>query len=945
MRVKILFFLILLIIFTFFSFSEEGKYFVLSSGEREWVEKTLRNMTLDEKIGQLIMLPFSGRFVNLNSEYFKTLSGYIRDYHLGGFILFGGEIYEASVLINELQRISKIPLFISSDFERGAGNQLTRAVSFPYLMAIGATGSEDYAYFQGKITALEARAIGINWTYAPVVDVNSNPDNPIINIRAIGEVPELVARLASAFIRGCQDYKLIATAKHFPGHGDTSLDSHTTLAFINADRERLERMELYPFKIAIKNGVKSIMTAHLAVPSIDENTPSTLSEKIINGILRKELAFKGLVVTDAMNMGGIVNNYWVGEAAVKAIKAGVDMVLMPPNPKSSFEAIKEAVKRGDITEKRVDESVERILSAKAWLGIHKNRFSNIEKLNKIIADPVNIEKAEKIAESAITLLRNDDRLIPFDPRSKKRLLFLAIMDENNPSLPVPFFDEIRSRYEYADTKVINNDTDPKTLLSILERINDYDAIIGGIFVRTFAQKNTIALPATLANFVKTLSLQKKPFAVISFSNPYLIRQFSELRNYICAYGYSEILQRAAVRAIFGFTDIKGRLPVSIPGIFKIGDGIQVEKIETSLKPLSADEESSTRELIDNVSRIINDSIKDGAFPGGAIAIGKGGKLIMLKGFGKLSYEKNSSEVNPETIYDLASLTKVVVTTTACMKLYEKGELKLNSKVSSYIPEFGKKGKENITVWHLLTHSSGLPAYRRYFLETKGKENILKRICDEELEYEPGTKSVYSDLGFILLGVIVEKVSGENLENYIKKVLFEPLGMKNTMFNPPDRLKARIAPTEDDPWRKRIVKGEVHDENAYAMGGVSGHAGLFSTTEDLAKFCQLLLNGGIYGGKRILKRSTIEYFTRKAEILESTRALGWDTPSKEGSTAGKFVSTKAFGHTGFTGTSIWIDPEKEIFVVLLTNRVHLTRENQKIKEVRPRVHDAVFSFWK
>lgn len=940
-------FIILFFILSGFFYSSsflisQEKYFQLSENDRKWVDKTLKEMTLDEKIGQLIMVPFSGRFVNLKSEYFQELSNLVKYRHVGGLIMFGGEIFEASILINELQKIAKIPLFIASDLERGAGNQLTSAVSFPFLMAIGATGSEEYAYFQGKITALEARSVGINWTFAPVVDVNSNPDNPIINIRSFGEDPELVARLGSAFIRGCQDGRLIATAKHFPGHGDTSLDSHTTLAFIPATRERLEKVELYPFKLAIKTGVKSIMTAHIAIPEIDDDIPSTLSEKIINGILRKELGFKGVVVTDAMSMGGITKNYWIGEAAVKAIVAGVDMVLIPPAPLSAIEAIKDAYRRGIITEKRIDESVRRILSAKAWLGIHQKRFSDIGALNKVLADPSNIEKAERIAADSITLLRNYDRVVPIDPRGKGKILALAIIDEDNPGLPSPFLTECKKIYDKCETRIVHNETDKGKLLSLLEKLNDYDAIVAGIFVRTAASKDTIALPEELADFIKLLSSQKKPFVAIAFSNPYIVRQFPDMRNYLCAYGYSEILQKAGARAVFGLTDIKGKLPVSVPGLFKIGDGIFSPKLNTSLKTVSPEEVGVSKDVIENIRKIVEESIREKAFPGATIAAGRKDGLFLIKEFGKLSYKENSSPVAIDTIYDLASLTKVIVTTTACMKLWEEGKLKLDFKVSSFIPEFGVKGKERITVWHLLTHSSGLPAYKRYFLEAKGKEDIIKKICEEELEYEPGTKSVYSDLGFILLGVIVEKLTGERLENYIKRILFDPLGMKDTMFNPPKILLPRIAPTEDDPWRKRIVHGEVHDENAYAMGGVSGHAGLFSTVQDLAKFCQFLLNGGIYDGKRILKRSTIEFFTKKVDIPESTRALGWDTPSKEGSSAGKFVSSNAFGHTGFTGTSIWIDPEKDVFVVFLTNRVHPTRENQKIREVRPKVHDAIFS---
>jgi len=912
----------------------KGNPFYLSLDDINWIENTIDQMSLEEKVGQLFCL-------DIGSGSKKDLDDILK-YNPGGvFIRMHFKSHNWKIC-KYLQENSKIPLLISSDLECGGLFGAINGTWFSTQMGVAATNNEDYAYKLGLVIGLEGTAIGFNWSYSPVLDINFNHRNPIVNVRSYGDKPDLIKKMAISQIKGIQECGMAATAKHFPGDGVDDRNQHYVTTCNSLSYEEWKNSFGSVYEAAINAGVKSIMTAHIALPNIDDNIPSTLSEKIIGGILRKELGFKGLVVTDAMTMGGITNNYWMGEAAVKAIVAGVDMVLLPPSPQSAISAIKEAVRREIITERRINESVRRILSAKAWLGIHKNRYSEIGAINKILADPSNISKAERIASDSITLLRNYDNVIPIDPRGKGKVLVLAIIDEDNPTLPLPFLNESKKLYDKSDTMIVHTDTDKEKLLSLLEKINEYDAVVSGIYVRTVASKDTIALPKDLADFVKLLSIQRKPLVVISFSNPYIIRQFPEIRNYLCAYGYSEILQRAGAKAIFGLEDIKGKLPVSIPGIFKIGDGIYSPKVNTSLKSVSPEEVGVSKDVIENVSKIIEESIKDKAFPGATIAVGRKNGLFLMKGFGKLSYEEDSGEVKIDTIYDLASLTKVIVTTTACMKLYEEGKLRLDSKVSSYIPEFGVKGKEKITVWHLLTHSSGLPAYKKYFLETKGKENIIKRICDEELEYEPGTKSVYSDLGFILLGVVVEKLTGENLEDYIKRILFDPLEMKDTMFNPPKNLLGRIAPTEDDPWRKRVVHGEVHDENAYAMGGVSGHAGLFSTVRDLAKFCQLLLNGGIYNGKRILKRSTIEYFTKKVDIPESTRALGWDTPSKEGSSAGRFVSSKAFGHTGFTGTSIWIDPEKDLFVVFLTNRVHPTRENQKIREVRQRVHDAIFS---
>src|ERR1700720_4245023 len=857
------------------------------------------------------------------------------------------QAYPTAVLTNQLQAKSKVPLLVGADFERGTAMRLDEGTSFPTAMALAAGGNPKDAYVMGKITALEARAVGVHWIYAPDADVNNNPGNPIINTRSFGEDPARVGEFVSAFVRGVQENGGLATAKHFPGHGDTAADSHIDLPVIRADRARLDQLELVPFRAAISMHVDSIMTGHLNVPALepDPNTPATLSHSILTDLLRNQLGYQGLIVTDAMDMGGITVRYAPGEAAVRAVVAGADALLMPPVPDAAFEALQAAVKSGRISKERLDASVRRILQAKARLGLNKNKLVDVNAINQKFGSAVWQSEAQDISDRGVTLLRDTAHRLPLDGTKSGRALLLAFYADPEPYPGEDLERELKSRFDSvttlrADTRFINADT------LKLPPPDTYDVALLALFVRVSDRKGNVDVPAEQAALAEHLYTSGKPVITLGFGSPYLIERFPQAQTWLAAFGISDVAQISVARALFGQISAHGRLPVTVPGVdLKAGFGMELPANPMTVQPMDVRGEA----LLQPAYSVLEAAVADKASPGATLAVGYKGK-VAIHAFGNLSYEANAPAVDARTMYDIASLTKVVVTTTLVAKLAEgdfPAPLDLDAKVERYLPEWttGANGQDlewrhKVTVRHLLTHTSGLPPFKEYWRTSKSKQETLTRIFAESLDYEPGTKEVYSDLGIILTAEIIERLTGRPLDDLAKTYIFSPLGMKDTTFRPAKNLWPWIAPTEfDRNLRNRLVQGEVHDENAFTMGGVSGHAGVFSTARDLAAFCQMLLNGGVYAHRRILKRATITQFTTPQPLSNGTRTLGWAVPT-EGSSSGHYFSTHSFGHTGFTGTSIWIDPDRQLFVVLLTNRVHPTRENQKIAQVRPALHDAV-----
>ncbi len=906
----------------------------------DWVEETLSKMTVEEKVGQIIFPALSGRFYNEEDTVFKKIIHLVNDVKVGGFIVYqaseGSEVYGQAFLLNKLQQLSKYPLLIGADYENGVTFRTKGGTIFPTNMALGAANDEALTHQMGKIVAEESRETGVFYNFAPVVDINNNPQNPIINVRSFGENYSTVIKLGNAIVSGMQENHLLATAKHFPGHGNTSVDSHKDLPIIRGSREELFQLELKPFIKESENGVMSIMVGHLAVPAFDADTlPATLSKNIVTGLLKKELGFKGLIVTDALNMRAITNSFTTAEASVAAFNAGCDILLFPANADEAANAIIEAVHSGIISKERLDESIRKILLAKRWTGLAEDRIVSMDKLSSTLNIGEHQSVAKTLAEEAITLVKDEQHLIPLSSHAKKKILHLSLIDERRSTTDEIFNSILEKQLKNISSLTLTNKSAKNEFNEGIKAAKKSDVVILSTYTRIRLNSGKIGLTDAQIKFVSQLIKLKKPIAWLSHGSPYVLASFPEMKTFICSYGDSEILEEALAGALFGKITIQGKLPVAIPStVFKAGDGLVI--------PQSSLTESNHKEInFSSVDKIIQKGIQDSAFPGAVLLIAQNGKVLHKKAFGHLIYDPTSAPMQTNTIFDLASVTKVIATTTATMLCFDRGLFKLDDKVAKYLPKFAAQGKQNIAIRNLLLHNSGLPPFKRFYLTSKNSNEVIADILNTKLDYKPGTKTVYSDLGIITLGKIIEKVTKKSLDKFCADEIFLPLGMTETFFNPPKEFKNRCAPTENDTyWRKRLLIGEVHDEASAMLGGVAGHAGLFSTADDLSKLLQMLLQKGMYQGKQYIKPSTVELFIKK-QSEQSSRALGWDTKVSEGySSAGSLFSDLSYGHTGYTGTSVWTDPTRNLFVILLTNRVYPTRENTKLIRLRPVIHDAV-----
>ncbi len=908
-----------------------------------WARATLAKMTLPEKVGQMVGVRASGLYRNPQNEDQKELRREVQELGVGALVVFESEVESLPRVLNELQDLAKVPLLVSADMERGMAFRVRRGVvPLPFAMAVGASGSEDAARFMGEVTAREGRALGIHWALAPVADVNNNPANPVINIRSFGEDPDRVGRLVAAFVKGVRSGGLLSTVKHFPGHGDTAVDSHMQLAQLGVPRSRLDSVELLPFRRAVESGVDSVMLGHIAVPSLDPSgAPATLSHPMATDLLRRDLGFSGLVVTDALEMAG-VRAAWTGEAAVRAVNAGADIILLPPQTGVAIDAVVRAVREGEIPAERVDDAVLRILEAKERLGLHQNRRVDPAGIKKAVGLPQDVERALAVARSSITLVKNEGDLLPLRAEAPLRILHLVMSSDarvDNMVIQGIPEAELAARKVPTDTMWLGPEVSEATAERILERSAGYTHVLASAFVKVGAFRGSADMSEAHAALLEALVSEGRKVVVVSYGSPYLLRQFPSVPAYVCSYGWVETSQRAAIGALFGEFPVAGRLPVTLPGLYAYGHGVLLPKREMTLRAARPQDAGFREDGLAELDRLLDDAVGQKAFPGGVVAVGKDGALVHLRAVGKLSYDQGAAPAANDTIYDLASLTKVVVTTTMAMMLVDEELLDLDKPVRAFLPQFRGGSKDAVTVRQLLTHSAGVDWWAPLYKEPGSRAAYVQRIEKMDLVYEPGTKSLYSDLGLLLLGEILERVAGEPIDAFARRRILGPLGMKDTQFKPPASLLPRIAPTENDPWRGRVVRGEVHDENAQAMGGIAPHAGLFGTAPDLARFAQMLVNGGVYDHKRLVSRETLEAFTRPAGVPGSSRALGWDTPDGSNS-AGSLLSKRSFGHTGFTGTSMWVDPERKLFVILLTNRVHPTRENNAIRAVRREVADAV-----
>ncbi len=910
------------------------------------IDALLASLTVRQKIAQMMHVWAYGEFQADESDRFKRVERLVVEDQIGGFIFSRGNIYDQAILTNKLQTLSRIPLWISQDMEFGAAMRINGTTRFAPAMALAATRDPKLDYMKGYVTAMEAKAVGVHQIFAPVVDVNNNPANPVINTRSYSENPELVSQFGVEFIRGVKAAGLVSTAKHFPGHGDTATDSHIGLPVINHDWARLSSLELVPFRAVIDAGVESVMSAHISFPKLgsEPGLPGTLDPKILTGLLRDSLGFTGLVTTDALEMEGISEHYSPGDALIRAILAGADMLLIPPDVATSLDAAVLAVERGQIPIERIDASVRRILEWKAKMGLFTQNQVDINALSRLVARPEYQRAADEVAKRSITVIRNQNQIIPIKSERFRRITAISMADDRTGSTGSGFATALR-RY-HGDVRFWYHDqrSKPEDVDAIVNAASSADLIVVGSFVFLQTSSGKISLTNAQNRFLKRLKSTGKPIVLISFGNPYIVIDLPDADVHLLAWANTQSQIEAATNAMFGATTIDGKLPISIPGtVYKFGDGLTIPKI--LVRPGAPEGVGLSSAALDRIQGIMDTAIRDSIFPGGTVTVIKDGVIAFERGFGYHDYTK-TKRVHANDIFDLASVSKVMGTTLAAMKLVDEGKLSLEDPISKYIPEYASGPKASIRIRHFLSHTSGLPPFRVYVDSLKTRTAILAAIRKEPLVNAPGERYVYSDLGMILLGSIIEQITGMGQEAYLARTFYTPMGMTSTMYNPLKRnqqLLNRILPTEHDTiYRKMWVHGVVHDERAYYMDGVAGHAGLFSTGRDVAFFAQLMLDKGMFGGVRYLKAETVELFTAKTSASGS-RAIGFDMKSPTGfSSAGTLAGPRTYGHTGFTGTSIWIDPDKNLAVIVLTNRTYPYRKTSTgVNSVRASVGDQVY----
>ena len=942
----------------------------LQNPNNSWVDSIIKNMTLDEKIGQLFMV---AAYSNKDETSYQNVDKYIKEYKVGGLIFFQGTPQKQAELTNRYQAESKVPLWIGFDGEWGLGMRLDNTISYPRSLTLGAIDNPQLIYDMGKEFARQMKRIGIHINFAPDIDVNINPNNPVINDRSFGDNKFNVVRKSYFYMKGMQDNFLMACGKHFPGHGDTETDSHKDMPVLNQTKERLEAIELYPFSQLIRYGVSSMMVAHMNVLALDgaPNFPSTLSPKIVQNKLIYEMKFQGLIFTDALNMKGIQKYYPSGVAEVMAIQAGCDVLLFPDDVDKAIAGVRCAVLQDSIiSEKVINQKVRKILLAKYWVGL--NKYQPI-KTEGIDAD-INSEQAKflkyKLVENAITVVKDSDLIVPI-LNLQKRIAHVGIG-----SSKATVFSTTLDKYTQIDHFFIPKDESVATFNATLAKLKSYHLVIVDVQdMSRFAAKN-FGITENSKTFLYQLNKQNKTILTV-FGTPYSLKYFQDFKNVIVGYNEEEEAESITAQIIFGARGADGFLPVTV-GKFHYGDGVCTNS-NMRLKygrPIEVNMNSKTLSKID---AIVQKSIDDRIFPGCQILVAKDGNVIYEKAFGYHTYATDLPTKTTD-LFDIASVTKVTATLPMFMKMQEQGKIDVNKKLGDYFTYPENSNKKDIVIKEMLCHQSGLPAWIPFYknsLDSLGNPDTLwyskkqdsvfsVKILDSlflkksfqdsvwNMIYNCGLSPVkdykYSDLGYYLLKQLIEKAYNDSLQNVTRKYLYAPLGMNYTLYNPKWNgwNVNNIMPTEiEKNFRKSLLIGTVHDQGAALLGGVAGHAGVFSTANDLAKYFQLLLNDGTYGGYRYYQASTITNFTSK-QFAGNRRAIGFDKPTpigQDGPTCDA-ASSQSFGHTGFTGTMAWADPKNGLVYIFLSNRVYpsadvntLSKQNirQKIQQV---IYDAI-----
>jgi len=918
-----------------------------------WVDSVFNTLSDDERIAQLMVLRVSAKTANGVVFYDQQVAENIKKYNVGGVVLFQGGPVQQAGFINNFQAIAKTPILVCIDAEWGLGMRFDSVIPLNHQLMLGAVQDASIIYQYGKIVGEQCKRAGIQVNYAPVVDINNNPNNPVINDRSFGEDKYRVALYGIQYMKGLQDAGVLACAKHFPGHGDVAVDSHVDLPVINKTKEQLDSLELYPFREIFKAGVGSVMVAHLYIPAIDStaNRATSISKKNVTDLLRNELGYQGLTFTDALDMQGVAKFFPGGEIAVESLVAGNDMLCLPADVPGSIEKIKEAIKNKKLSWDDIYMKCKKVLAIKYMYGLSKVTPVNTNHLTENLNSKVNDMK-RLVAENAITLLSNKDEIFyPLQASKNKNdqsiaYVGIGISSDNS------FAKRMRKDYN-ADVFYFDYKEDTSRIRSTIELIKRrYEAVVIGIHNYARYPANNFGLSDYSVSLAQQLQQQTKAITFI-FGNSYAIKNFCDAQNLVACYEDDSITQNAAADFLKGKISAKGKLSVTVCDQYQYGSGINMNNLPT-VKPSEVGLDDLKLAVIDSVA---NDAILKRATPGCVVLVAKDGKIAYEKSFGKYDYDAPDS-VTLSSIYDMASVTKICATTLAIMKLYDEGKIDFRKRLGDYLPWVKGSNKENLFIENILLHQAGLVGWIPFYKETldsithlplatiyspsksdsfsiRVAENLFMRTDWRDTMYKRMLQSslgsydtyVYSDNDFIFLGEIVKAISGKPLDEFVKKQFYDPLGLTSTGFKPRERFPVNlIAPTEDDKYfRMQHLRGDVHDPGAAMFGGVSGHAGLFSDVNGLAVIMQMLLNGGTYNGRKYLKEETVELFTSYNSTI-SRRGLGFDKPEKDNATKSepypcKSASPLTFGHTGFTGTCVWADPKYNLIFIFLSNRVN------------------------
>ena len=951
--------------------------FLPDSPHDAWVRAEMSRMTLREKIGQLIMIDV---YPGQSEAHKQDVEKMIREYKLGGILVMSGSPAKTARWINDFQQTSSIPLLVAADAESGLGFRIDSVPEFPAAQNLGAIRDNELVYRMGRHIGQQLKALGMNMSFAPVADVNTNHFNPVINMRSFGENWENVAAKALAFARGLQDERIAAVAKHFPGHGEPSGDSHRMLPLVQHPAARLDSVETYPFTVLSDYGIAGIMSGHLNVPAYDPSgRPASLSPLILNRILRERMGFRGLIITDALNMKGVAASF--NSPGVEALIAGNDMIEFVVNLPRTIAAIEKAVSSGRLSLREIDEKCARVLTLKKWLGLHRYQPANLSAVDSLLKYPEGAVLRNQLIEASLTVVKNEN-ILPLGRLDSFKIATLNVGD-----VMMAPFQRIVSRYADADHFFLDRDAAFDEVEKMTERLKGYSLVIAGIHGMAKYPRNNFDVTVTQSDMIQKIVRRNRVVALF-FGNAYALRYFQGIewsKALVLGYSEEQEVQERVVQLVFGAVDANARLPVTADNRFPSGTGVDVKKNRRLKYCLPGEAGISSGFLSGKIDSLALEGLKEGAYPGCQVLVARKGMVIYHKCYGYLSCDQKEP-LTPDHLYDFASVTKVSGPLPALMKLADEGKLNLDRKMSYYWTNWKGSNKSDILIRDILTHQARLPVIIPFWTSRLSRDPDLRdevfksyppspysvRVSSSlymdrkyidtlyaEIRKVPLLKSkkyTYTCMGFLLWPPVIEKITGMPYELYLKKYIYGPLGATTLTYNPYLYFPlSRIVPTEeDDYFRNEVLRGFVHDEGAAMLGGISGNAGLFGTANDLAKLFQMYLWKGYYGGVRFFSENIVDEFTRvQFPEKNNRRGLGFDKPylqNREMKPGEQYpapgVSPSSFGHSGYTGTFVWADPEKELLFILLTNRVHPTRDNNLLGHMGIRglmlqaVYDAI-----